>query len=74
MRERLSGRTFGILFVNAGVSNHEKETIGEVSSEEFVRVMVANSLGPMRVVEDQSNQSAAGSAGNHSSVVNKLRV
>lgn len=51
LRERLSGRRFDVLFVNAGVANDPSETIGEVSTEEFVRVMVTNALSPMRVVE-----------------------
>ena len=40
-----------MLFVNAGITNNPQETIGEVSTEEFVRVMVTNALSPMRVVE-----------------------
>lgn len=51
LRKRLSGRVFEMLFVNAGTTNNEKETIGEVTTEEFVRVMVTNALCPMRVVE-----------------------
>jgi NAD(P)-dependent dehydrogenase (short-subunit alcohol dehydrogenase family) len=51
LRERLSGRVFDMLFVNAGVTNNEKETIGDVTTAEFVRVMVTNSLSPMRVIE-----------------------
>jgi NAD(P)-dependent dehydrogenase (short-subunit alcohol dehydrogenase family) len=51
LRERLSGRVFEMLFVNAGTTNNEKETIGEVTTEEFVRVMATNALCPMRVVE-----------------------
>ncbi len=51
LRERLSGRTFDMLFVNAGVTNNPHETIGDVTTEEFIRVMVTNSLCPMRVVE-----------------------
>lgn len=51
LRERLSGRVFEMLFVNAGTTNNEKETIGEVTTDEFIRVMVTNSLCPMRVVE-----------------------
>jgi NAD(P)-dependent dehydrogenase (short-subunit alcohol dehydrogenase family) len=50
--DRLSGRSFDVLFVNAGTANNnQNETIGDVSTEEFVRVMVANALSPMRVVE-----------------------
>lgn len=52
LRARLEGKTFDILFVNAGVTNNPAETLGEVSVEEFTRVMVTNALGPMHVVED----------------------
>ncbi len=51
LRQRLSGRVFEMLFVNAGTTNEETETIGNVTTEEFVRVMVTNALCPMRVVE-----------------------
>ncbi|HEX4767297.1 MAG TPA: SDR family NAD(P)-dependent oxidoreductase [Lichenihabitans sp.] len=51
LRHRLSGRVFDMLFVNAGTKNDERETIAEVTTEEFVRVMVTNALSPMRVVE-----------------------
>jgi len=51
LKERLKGRTFDVLFVNAGVSNPRRETIGEVSTEEYVRVMITNSLSVMRGVE-----------------------
>jgi NAD(P)-dependent dehydrogenase (short-subunit alcohol dehydrogenase family) len=51
LRARLADRTLDMLFVNAGVTNNPNETIGEVSTEEFIRVMVTNALSPMRVVE-----------------------
>ena len=52
LRERLSGRRFDMLFVNAGTANaNPSESIGETSTEEFIRVMVTNALSPMRVVE-----------------------
>jgi NAD(P)-dependent dehydrogenase (short-subunit alcohol dehydrogenase family) len=51
LRARLEGRTFDVLFVNAGVTNNPAETIGDVTTEEFVRVMVTNALSPMRIVE-----------------------
>jgi NAD(P)-dependent dehydrogenase (short-subunit alcohol dehydrogenase family) len=50
LHERLSGGSFEMMFVNAGVINNQKETIGDVTTEEFIRVMVTNSLCPMRVV------------------------
>ena len=51
LRARLAERRIDVLFVNAGVKNDDRETIADVSTEEFVRVMVTNSLSPMRVVE-----------------------
>jgi NAD(P)-dependent dehydrogenase (short-subunit alcohol dehydrogenase family) len=51
LRARLASRKFDVLFVNAGVKNDDRETIADVSTGEFVRVMVTNALSPMRVVE-----------------------
>jgi NAD(P)-dependent dehydrogenase (short-subunit alcohol dehydrogenase family) len=51
LRRRLGSDRFDLLFVNAGVTNDDRETIANVSTEEFVRVMVTNALSPMRVVE-----------------------
>jgi NAD(P)-dependent dehydrogenase (short-subunit alcohol dehydrogenase family) len=52
LRTRLSGRIFDILFVNAGTGNaNPNDTIAEVSTEDFVRVMLTNALGPMRTIE-----------------------
>lgn len=51
LRERVSGRRFDMLFVNAGTTNDPNETIGEVTTGEFVRVMITNALAPMRVIE-----------------------
>ena len=48
---RLGARQFDLLFVNAGVSNGPTEKVGDVSVEEFNRVMTVNALGPMRVIE-----------------------
>lgn len=56
LRERLRARMFDILFVNAGTTNRDPtQTIGEVSTEDFVEVMITNSLSPMRVVESLSD-------------------
>ncbi|SFE53622.1 Short-chain dehydrogenase [Actinacidiphila alni] len=51
LRDRLAGRTFDLLFVNAGVTNQPEGTVAETSTDEFVRVMVTNALSPLRVVE-----------------------
>jgi len=49
----LGARSLDLLFVNAGIGNSKgmQETIGEISTEEFVRVMVTNALSPMRILE-----------------------
>ncbi len=51
LRERLAGRRLDLLFVNAGVKNQDGETIADVSTDEFVRVMLTNALSPMRAIE-----------------------
>ena len=52
LRDRLSGLTFDILFVNAGTATMNDEAVADVSSDEFARVLVTNALSPMRVIED----------------------
>lgn len=47
---RLAGRSFDLLFVNAGVTNGPDETPADVATEEFTRLMVTNALSPMRVI------------------------
>jgi NAD(P)-dependent dehydrogenase (short-subunit alcohol dehydrogenase family) len=49
LRARLALRNFDMLFVNAGVGG--REMIADVSTDEFIRVIVTNALSPMRVVE-----------------------
>jgi len=49
LRQRLSGRIFDMLFVNAGIGI--ADSIADVTTDEFIRMMVTNSLSPMRVVE-----------------------
>jgi NAD(P)-dependent dehydrogenase (short-subunit alcohol dehydrogenase family) len=51
LRERLGARQFDLLFVNAGVTNGPEQTVADVSTEEFTRLMVTNALSPMRVIE-----------------------
>jgi NAD(P)-dependent dehydrogenase (short-subunit alcohol dehydrogenase family) len=52
LHERLSGRSFDVLFVNAGIADaNPHEPAGQVSTDAFVRVMVTNALSPMRVIE-----------------------
>ena len=50
--DRLVSRRFEILFVNAGTATRDQdETIAEVSTDEFVRVMLTNALAPMRTID-----------------------
>jgi NAD(P)-dependent dehydrogenase (short-subunit alcohol dehydrogenase family) len=49
--DRLGDVRLDLLFVNAGVSNGPDETVADVSTEEFVRVMTTNALSPLRVIE-----------------------
>jgi NAD(P)-dependent dehydrogenase (short-subunit alcohol dehydrogenase family) len=56
LHDRLVGRSFDILFHNAGTANRNPgDTIAEISTEEFVHVMVTNALSPMRVIESQQD-------------------
>jgi NAD(P)-dependent dehydrogenase (short-subunit alcohol dehydrogenase family) len=51
LHDRLAQATFDLLFVNAGVTNGPGETVADVSTDTFIRLMVTNALSPMRVVE-----------------------
>ena len=52
LHDRLSGRSFEILFHSAGIADADpREPVGEAPTEAFVRVMVTNALSPMRVIE-----------------------
>lgn len=52
LRTRLSGRVFDILFINAGTANRSPHApLAQVSTEEFMQVMLTNTLGPLRTLE-----------------------
>lgn len=52
LRNRLAGRTLDVLFVNAGITTTDEHIkIGDVTTEEFMSVMITNALSPMRVIE-----------------------
>jgi NAD(P)-dependent dehydrogenase (short-subunit alcohol dehydrogenase family) len=52
LRDRLTGRTIDMLFVNAGTTTRDADVpIGSVSTDEYMRVMITNALSPMRVIE-----------------------
>ena len=46
---RLASRQFDMLFVNAGIGT--RDMVADISTDEFIRMMVTNALSPMRVVE-----------------------
>ena len=53
LRDRLAGRPFDVVFINAGIVNRRpSDTMSAVSTEEFVEVMSTNVLGVMRAVEE----------------------
>ena len=51
LHDRFSDSTFDLIFVNAGITHDRWETVADVSTETFDRVMVTNALSPMRFVE-----------------------
>jgi NAD(P)-dependent dehydrogenase (short-subunit alcohol dehydrogenase family) len=51
LRDRLADNTFDLLFVNAGVTNGPEQTVADVPTDTFTRLMVTNALSPMRVIE-----------------------
>lgn len=53
--DKLKNNRFEILFVNAGIKNKDTETIANVTTEEFNRVMLTNTLSPMRFIEQFRN-------------------
>jgi NAD(P)-dependent dehydrogenase (short-subunit alcohol dehydrogenase family) len=57
LKQRLAGRRFDMLFVNAGTANPQPtQTIGEVSTADFTSLMITNALSPMRVIEQLADQ------------------
>jgi NAD(P)-dependent dehydrogenase (short-subunit alcohol dehydrogenase family) len=48
---RLAAHTFDLLFVNAGVANDPEQIAAEASDAEFIRVMLTNTLSPLRFIE-----------------------
>jgi NAD(P)-dependent dehydrogenase (short-subunit alcohol dehydrogenase family) len=50
LHDRLAGRMFDLLFVNAGVAD-AGNTVAQTPTDEFIRVMVTNALSPLRVIE-----------------------
>jgi short subunit dehydrogenase len=53
LRTRLASRRFDMLLVNARIGI--RETIADVSTDEFIRIMVTNALSPMRIIESMQD-------------------
>jgi NAD(P)-dependent dehydrogenase (short-subunit alcohol dehydrogenase family) len=51
LHDRLAGRAFDILFVNAGTAGPEDDTAATIRDDAFAHVLLTNALGPMRVIE-----------------------
>ena len=51
LRHRLDGRKIDLLYVNAGISNGQADRIAQTSTEEFTKILLTNTLSPMRAVE-----------------------
>jgi NAD(P)-dependent dehydrogenase (short-subunit alcohol dehydrogenase family) len=53
LRWQLAGRRFDLLFVNAGMMPRVNDsTAADISDDEFARLMLTNTLGPLRVLEE----------------------
>ena len=79
LHERLCEARFDLVFVNAGTTHDRWETVAEVSTQTFDRVMTTNALSPMRFVERfQDLVSPTGTIGvmssGQGSVANNTRV
>lgn len=51
LQKNLVGTKLDFLFINAGVTDDTSKTAAQVSPEEFTRVMITNSLSPMKAIE-----------------------
>ncbi|WP_292701507.1 SDR family NAD(P)-dependent oxidoreductase [Microbacterium sp. 69-10] len=51
LHDRLAEAAFDLILVNAGVTHDRWETVAEVSTETFQRLMITNALSPMRFIE-----------------------
>jgi len=52
LASRLASRSLDMLFVNAGTTTYDPQVLmADVADDEFARVMAANVLGPIRVIQ-----------------------
>ena len=61
LAQRLQGQHIDMLFVNAGTTNRDpSQGIGDITTEEFMQIMLTNALAPMRVIEKLEPQVTTG--------------
>ncbi|MEO7027515.1 MAG: SDR family oxidoreductase [Caulobacteraceae bacterium] len=51
LRDRLAGRRFDVVLINAGVGGPRERNPRNVAGDEFAKLMVTNALGPARLAE-----------------------
>ncbi|HWC21531.1 MAG TPA: SDR family NAD(P)-dependent oxidoreductase [Flexivirga sp.] len=79
LHQRLTGSAFDLILVNAGVTHDRWETLAEVSTETFQRLMLTNALSPMRFIERfqdraTSTGTLAVTSSGQGSITNNTRV
>ena len=52
LAKQLDSISLDLLLVVAGVSDDPAQTIAQISTEEFMKLMVTNALSPLRAIED----------------------
>ena len=51
LREKLAGRTLDLLFASAGIALDPSQKIEAVTVDDFTKMMLTNTLAPMRVID-----------------------
>ncbi|SDT33688.1 SDR family NAD(P)-dependent oxidoreductase [Microlunatus soli] len=79
LHQRLAGSAFDLILINAGVTHDRWETVAEVSTDTFQRLMLTNALSPMRFIErfqDRTTPSGtlAVTSSGQGSITNNTRV
>jgi NAD(P)-dependent dehydrogenase (short-subunit alcohol dehydrogenase family) len=60
LRAALAGERIDVLFVNAGISYGAADSLPEVATEAFTKMMITNALSPLRVIEALADLVPAG--------------
>jgi NAD(P)-dependent dehydrogenase (short-subunit alcohol dehydrogenase family) len=57
LRHRLNGQTLDLVLANAGVTNPDvNAALSDVTDEDFIKLMLTNTLGPIRLLEQLGDQ------------------